>query len=332
MKNRKRNTVCLAIIMLFTLLPGISADVIHGRMIEVSALGNGSANTRSLPLSLEDNWGIILESERDLLRGIEIQFELPEQADLYPGTYAVFFYGGVLPVPDRETNSYQGTLLFFKVIDGGRKLFVQLPLESAAGFGPMPDTHVHRSTLSSVNFPLIFAVMPIMKGIPDRAGRAVFSAQVRPIYKNLGKLVFSFSTDGKPSPDAGDVRIFIDDKPHAFSERGINIEPGIRRVRIEKDGHSPFLSTVGLDRGKAARVDVSFRKNESYIRLDAPSGTRAFLDGKSMDLDRKEITVEPGEHTLSLKLGDYQISKKFYVEPGKSYSLSLFLDILINQD
>jgi hypothetical protein len=262
---------------------------------------------------------------------VEIQLDLPAETDLYPGTYAVFVYGGVTPKPAGEASSYNGSQLFFKVVEGGRKLFLHLPFGSPAGSGPIPDTYVHRKPLAAADFPVLFTVMPVMKGLPDRAAGAVFTAQTRPIFRNLGKLVVVPRGDAGPLPE-GDFRLFIDDKPHPFGPEGLNLEPGMRRIRMERDGYTAFVSTVGIDRGRVSRVEAFFRRNESFVRITAPAGSRAFLDGKSTDSDGRETTVEPGEHTLSMKIGDYQISKKFTVEPGKSYGIQLFLDILINED
>ncbi len=327
--NGKMSVFLLPFFLLF--LPPAGAEVIHGGIVAVTSLGNGGPPSSPMPLRLEDLWGLRLEEDRDLLRGVEIQIDLPEEADLYRGTYAVFAWAGVAPPPARDIPSYQGSQLFFKVVDGGKKLFLQLPFGSSAGFGPIPDTYVHKKALGEADFPLLFAVMPIMKGIPDRASGAVFSTQVRPIFKNLGKLVVVPVDETGPLPE-DDFRLFIDDKPHPFDRRGFNIEPGMHRLRMEKDGYAPFVSTVGLDRGRVSRVEAFFRKNASFLRINAPTGSRVFLDGRSVEPGGKDMTVEPGEHTLSMKIGDYQTNKKFLVEPGKSYGISLFLDILINED
>jgi hypothetical protein len=331
MKRYKKNS--LLILCLLFLLPALNgtADNVRGKMIEISRMGNGSPPSPVLPLRLEENWAVILGDESDLLRGIEIVFDLPEQADLYSGTYAVFVYDSVTPPPEKARYDYQGNLLFFKPIEGGKKLFIQLPIESIAGFGTIPDTYIHRKPLSQSRFPLIMTILPIMKGIPDRAAQAVFHAQVRPIFKNLGKLALNLIGDfDKPPPEG--ILVFIDEKNVPYNPEGINVEPGIRKIRVEIAGFTTFNAAVGIDRGKKSQVEARFQRSTAAIRIDAPSGSRAFLNGNPVDIDKKEISIEPGEHTLSFKVGDYQISKRFYVEGGKSYGISLFLDILINED
>ncbi|MDR1932559.1 MAG: hypothetical protein LBQ57_07045 [Spirochaetales bacterium] len=309
--------------------PCIYADTIHGKITSVTTVEDDSSSSASLPVRLEDNWGILLGEQREFLRGVEIQIGLPEEVSIYGGTYAVFVYGKVNPQPDINRSSYQGSLLFFKVIEERRRLFIQLPLESAAGFSGAPDTYIHKTPLGEADFPLVFAVMPIMKGIPEQAAKALFHAEVHPLFRNVGKLFISLPGGENSSAD---IKVFVDEKALDFAAGGILLEPGIRKVRLEKPGYAPLNATVGIDRGKTAVMEAVFLRKESTLQINAPAGTRAFLDGQAVNPETSGIPVESGEHTLSMKLGDYQINKRFTVEPGKNYSVSVYLDILINEE
>ncbi|MCL1817755.1 MAG: PEGA domain-containing protein [Spirochaetaceae bacterium] len=318
----------LALMLLGAAVPRVRADSLHGRMSAVTTVANDSEPSSGLPLRLEENWGILLGEGRDFLRGVEIQVKLPEEAALYRGTYAVFVYRKVTPVPDPNQTSYQGTLLFYKVIEERRQLFIQIPLDSASGFSGAPDTYIHKTPLEPEDFPLVFAILPIMKAIPEQAAQALFHAEVRPLFKNMGKLLVVFSGEGALGQD---IKAFIDEKASVLPDGGLLLEPGMHKIRLEKPGYAPFTATVGIDRGKTARVEAVFLKKAASLRVTAPAGTRAFLNGEAVGLETT-LPVEPGEHILALKLGDYQMSKRFTVEPGKAYSVSLHLDILINVD
>jgi hypothetical protein len=305
------------------------AESIHGKMTAVTTLQNGGVPSESLPVRLEDNWGIVLGEDREFLRGVEIRIDLPKEASLYTGTYAVFVYKKVNPAPRPETSSYQGSLLFFKVVEERRRLFIQIPLGSSAGFPNAPDTYIHKTPLGPSDFPLLFAVLPIMKGIPEQATKALFRAEVHPMFKNMGKLLISLSGGAAPGPD---IRVFVDEKAQNYAGGGILLESGIRKVRIEKPGFVPFAASIGIERGQTAVLEAVFQTKQPSLRINAPSGTRAFLDGTAITLENADMPVEPGEHTLSMKLGDYQVSKRFSVETGKTYSVSLYLDIFINEE
>jgi hypothetical protein len=310
-------------------VPFLQADPIYGKINAVTTVKNGSSPSESLSVHLEDNWGIILGEDYEFLRGVEIRIDIPSEASLYAGTYAVFVYKKVNPVPEVNQSSYQGSLLFFKVVEERRRLFIQIPIGSASGFTNAPDTYIHKTPLAASDFPLLFAVLPIMKGIPEQAAKALFHAEVHPLFKNMGKLLLSLPDGEQPGPQ---IRVFVDDKNQTYTAEGILLAPGIRKVRIEKPGFAPFAASIGIDKGQTSVLEVSFLAREASLRINAPTGTRAFLDGKAIALENMEMTVEAGEHTLSMKLGDYQISKRFSVETGKTYSASLSLDILVNED
>ncbi|MDR2587975.1 MAG: PEGA domain-containing protein [Spirochaetales bacterium] len=325
---------CVKLFLFFALealvFPAFSAaDGIYCKLKSLSRVADGSSASESLPLRMEDAWGIVLGETRDFLRGIEIQLTIPEEANIYTGTYAVFVYRRVSPQPDTAVSQYEGSPLFFKVIEERRRLFLHLPFESSSGFSPAPDTYLHRTALTASDFPLLFAILPVMKGIPEQAAAAVFRAEVRPLFKNLGRLLLSFA--GNSSPDAG-TRVFIDDSEKGFSPKGFLLEPGIHRLRVEKTGSSPFLATVGIERGKTEPVAASFPNNASSVRINVPSGSSVFLDGLAVLAGGAALPVQAGEHTVSVKVGDYQISKRFSVEPGKNYSVSISLDVLIHEE
>jgi hypothetical protein len=180
-------------------------------------------------------------------------------------------------------------------------------------------------------FPLLFTFLPIMKGIPEQALKAEFKVQVRPLFKDLGKVRFSIHSPKGPVP-IEKTRVFLNDQALPLQEGSINMEPGLKTFRVELDGFPPFQTTVALEKGKVVTVEATFIKKVATVHINAPLGTHVFVDGKPVPLSQGEFTLEPGEHTFSFRLGDYQVSKRFYMEQGKSYGVSLYLDILINED
>jgi hypothetical protein len=329
-KRKIQNALFFSLILVFLHCGLFSwADPVYGKINAVTTVENGALPSESLPVHLEDNWGIVLGEDYEFLRGVEIRVDLPKEVSLYTGTYAVFVYKKVNPTPEVNKTSYQGSLLFFKVVEERRRLFIQIPLGSSSGFTNAPDTYIHKTPLAASDFPLLFAVLPIMKGIPEQAMKALFHAEVHPLFKNMGKLLISLPDEESPGPE---IRVFVDEKAQTYAAKGILLEPGVRKVRVEKPGFASFDASIGIERGQTAVLKVSFPVKQTSLRINAPSGTRAFLDGKAIALENMEIPVEAGEHTLSMKLGDYQTSKRFSVETGRTYSVSLYLDIFINED
>jgi hypothetical protein len=336
MKVRWKSVVFLLWVLTLSGFPSKSeADIVRGKILQTSRMGNGAPESPLLSQKLEDLWLIALEEEQDLLKGIEIFIEAPKEAQTYRGTYAFYLYGKISPTPtappQSPPQSYEGTLLYFRPFVNERKLYVQIPLQTKAGFSLSPDTAILDKPVEKAAFPLLFTFLPIMKGIPEPAYKAEFKVQVRALWKDLGKVRFTVKSPKGPVP-IEKARIFLDDQLLQLKEGSINLEPGLRNFRVEIDGFPPFQTTVALEKGKVVTVEATFIKKEATVHINAPLGTLVFIDGKPVSLSQGEFSLDPGEHTFSFRLGDYQVSKRFYMEQGKSYGVSLYLDILINED
>jgi hypothetical protein len=69
------------------------------------------------------------------------------------------------------------------------------------------------------------------------------------------------------------------------------------------------------------------------IVFEAPDTAEIFLDGQKLDgLPKKPMSVTEGEHTVIMRVGNYSLTKKFSVERGRSYKISLFLDISVQEN
>jgi hypothetical protein len=69
------------------------------------------------------------------------------------------------------------------------------------------------------------------------------------------------------------------------------------------------------------------------LTIDAPLGAELFLDGEKIaDGISFPIPISEGNHLVRAKIGDHSISKKFAVQKGKHYHLSIIFDIIVNED
>jgi hypothetical protein len=100
MKVRWKSVVFLLWVLTLSGFPSKSeADIVRGKILQTSRMGNGAPESPLLSQKLEDLWLIALEEEQDLLKGIEIFIEAPKEAQTYRGTYAFYLYGKISPTP-----------------------------------------------------------------------------------------------------------------------------------------------------------------------------------------------------------------------------------------
>jgi hypothetical protein len=164
MKVRWKSVVFLLWVLTLSGFPSKSeADIVRGKILQTSRMGNGAPESPLLSQKLEDLWLIALEEEQDLLKGIEIFIEAPKEAQTYRGTYAFYLYGKIAPTPtappQSTPQSYEGTLLYFRPFVNERKLYVQIPLQTKAGFSLSPDTAILDKPVEKAAFPLLFTFL-----------------------------------------------------------------------------------------------------------------------------------------------------------------------------
>jgi hypothetical protein len=66
--------------------------------------------------------------------------------------------------------------------------------------------------------------------------------------------------------------------------------------------------------------------------VEAPDSAIVSLDGDKIDhVAHPTMTVEPGDHYASCRIGDYSLTRKFTAYRGKSYKLVLEIDLQVQE-
>jgi hypothetical protein len=66
--------------------------------------------------------------------------------------------------------------------------------------------------------------------------------------------------------------------------------------------------------------------------VEAPDSALILIDGQKLGRDAKaSLAVEVGEHTVTCKIGDYTITRKFTAYRGKTYRLVLSVELQLQE-
>ena len=80
-----------------------------------------------------------------------------------------------------------------------------------------------------------------------------------------------------------------------------------------------------------SQVSIALQPRVSTVRIVAPEGTDIFLDGDRIeDSAAALLEIAPGSHTITMKVGDYSLSRPFDILPGGELTLSLEMDIAVD--
>lgn len=267
---------------------------------------------------------------REFLRGLVIQVEAPNAVLQFRESFLLNIYYKASPRPQEGVGRYSATKLYSEPFPSSRKTFIDIPFATEKSWD--------KSTLNSTvvasrpipeEYPLLFSIDPIMKGIPSNVANSHFKIQVIPVLIDKGALVVELPED--VNRDVIELR--IDGQRKELNSRRFILSTGVHEVSVESTHYLPFSKSVAIEKAKTSKVQVSLTPSRSRIHFDAPDDAVVFFDGEEIDIgSSSKLHTEPGEHMVLVRIGDYSVSKKIDIEGGKDYKVSLFFDILINDN
>ena len=91
------------------------------------------------------------------------------------------------------------------------------------------------------------------------------------------------------------------------------------------------VRTVIINQATSTTLDIELKSISPEISIIAPENTKVFLDDLELFNLDLPIQVVPGEHQIKFIIGDYELLKKLTIQNGKSYEVSLSIDIDISE-
>lgn len=268
--------------------------------------------------------------ESDFIKGIEIRIEVPRPVLEFRESFLFRIFSNLNNDPENSIRYYYGNEILKETFPVGKTLHVAIPLSGDELWQPS-SVGISRVNppLSKDKFPLLFTIEPIMKGIPQRVSEASFSFTVKPVLYDRGKLSLILPEDIKKE----ELTIEIDGSALSSDKDMYTLKAGIHELSISSPSTIPFSTSFGIEQGEITKIKAEIEPAQSYISFEAPEGAEVYLNGNEIDReDHDNFNAEPGEHVVIIKLDDYSLSKKFVLKRGKNYKVSLFFDILIEED
>jgi len=321
--------IVIGLIILFISIASAWGDTIRGPYGGTIELNESGTFSQEIRLKLEDVAAVQLGNvQPELVKAIELEVKIPNAVRKYRDSFALFFYRNIHPKPGKDTTSYRGEQAAFEIIPYRNRVYFQLPVKTNVSLPVSPDTVGLSKLFRPDHLPLIITILPVMKGIPSFIASSEFRIRGRALLEESGRLEIKLSYPEEESH--GSFTIFIDGKLIDIEERIIPLAVGIHSLSLTSDVYRPAVMNFGIETGKETVLDISLEKQVPRIFMEKPEGTIVFIDGEKIDLPSGAgMEISEGEHTVLFKLGDYSLSKKVYIERGKDYDISLFMDIIV---
>ena len=258
--------------------------------------------------------------------GVELRMQIPPSLRRYQNSFALLIYRDIDPIPTLENRSYSGTRTYMRLLPGREGMYVRIPFEANHHITGDALTDVLPVPIDPGEFPLVVTVLPVMKGIPDSAFREMLSISTTPIWKNEGSLSLNITN---PSGDPEElITAYIDGQEVGIGEI-LNVEAGLHRIRIDSTHAQTVEKTVALEPGEQVVVDLKLDYRLPELTINIPEGSVVLLDGEPL-VGPNPITavdISVGEHTVTYRLGEIDVSRTFSVGPGAKISIDLLIEI-----
>ena len=278
-------------------------------------------------------------SDTDFIKGMEIHLEVPQSAMEFRESFLFRIFSSLNREPDTAIKYYSGRESFRKPFPTGKSLYIAIPLKGDELWEPGGvGIAAVKPPIARADFPLLFTIEPVMKGIPSSVSNADFDFTITPVLYDRGNL----SIDIRGSYDVSALSLSIDGTAHELEVRNgddtrienrvIALKTGMHELKVESPSTLPYSTTFGIEQGETTRLEVNLEPARSYVSFEAPEEATIYFDGNKLpEQDLESVETEPGEHIVLVQLGEYSLSKKIRLDRGQNYKVSLFFDILVDE-
>jgi len=269
---------------------------------------------------------VLLSDKPFFIEGLEFELRVPKAFQGSESSIAWSLYSSVKPMPTKERLDYDAELIATQPLPARVSMNLILPVVERHRIRGGPFASIIPSIALPGRFPLLFKLSPIGKGLSPVMEKAEFRLTVRPVLSDEGGIVVSYSY-----PDGADpvqASVFLGDKRIDKPQDMITARKGAYVVRVHADGYKEEIVTVAVEPGKIVPVHVSLVPDIPLFIFRGPAGTVFTLDGQPVETaELGGLQVEPGEHTVHIRLGDYSMTRKIMAQRGKVYTISMTVDL-----
>jgi hypothetical protein len=271
---------------------------------------------------------IILGEDTRFFRGVELTIIVPQNYLSYRGSIAAVMYTDLDNVPHTGISDLEGRQLFIDPIMKLQTVY-QIPMRINHGLRTTPYVTVPTRTVIPSSFPVLFRIMPVVKGLTEEIERIRFNLNVKPILSNEGALSLSFKypepLQGKP------FSLLIDDVLIENWQEQRLLKDGEHHLMILSDDFRNENRLFLIERGKTLSLNVELQDPTPLLIFEAPENARIYFNNVLISNISKPFPVDPGQHEIKFQLSDYSIIRPIMVQKGKTYKIAMMVDINVSE-
>jgi hypothetical protein len=332
--NRQRirllTLVAAGILARAAVAPSLRAQELRTLVAGIVLLQAENADGARLTMGYSDAVAVLLAKESPFIQGFEIELKLPPSLTAVPGAFAYELWRRIDPAPDKGRFGYKGERIITQPLPARAGLVLQIPVRKDHAMKSGPYATLIPTVVEPKDFPFLFKLLPLAKGASPEVEAAQLQVRVRPVLSDEGglRLLLKYP-EGIPEREA--VAVTVDDKrvdPLAV----LVLKAGSHRLHISSEAYRDESRSLAIEQGKVLELSIELQDTTPLLLLEAPDSAVVTLDGLRLDhVAKPQMTIEPGEHLATCRIGDYSLSRKFTAARGKTYRLVLSVDLQLQE-
>jgi hypothetical protein len=284
----------------------------------------------SLSLSYVDSALISLARETRFFRGIELELIAPQNYLAHRNSMAMALYGELRGVTGAGIMDIEAQQFGFEPLPNKIQTTYQIPLRSGHGLRTTPYVSIPTGIIDPALFPLLFRLMPVMKGLSDEFQFMQFRLVAKPILSEEGavKIIPRFPEHLPDRPFA----VYIDDEFIGRPQEERILKSGEHQLVILSDDYRGENRRFLVERGKIIDLVIELRDATPLIYFEAPADSLIFFDGTLLENHHSPHPAEPGFHEVKFQVSDYSIIRNIQIQRGKTYRVALAADLTVYEN
>jgi len=305
------------------------ADDLRTIMAGIATVSADTPDGVHLAMGYNDAIAVVLAKDTSFVQGFEIELRLPQAAIGLPGGFAYELWRKIEPFPDKKRYGYSGERIITQPIPPRAGIVLQIPIRKDFSIKPSPYAFLIPTVVEAKDFPFVFKLLPVAKGFGSEIESAQFQVRVRPILGDDGALSLKIRYP-EGSTDRS-LTVTVDDK-RVDPSATLILPYGPHQLQVSSESYRDESRSFAIEQGKTLELVVELQDTTPIALIEAPDSAIVLIDGVRIDHDVKpQLTLDPGDHTVTCRIGDYTITRKFTAFRGKTYRLVLAIDLQIQE-
>jgi len=284
----------------------------------------------SVTLTTEGAILIGIGADVRFIRGVELEITAPQAWLQFRGALAMTMYNALTPKTAAGITDFDGRRIAFEPLPSRLRIVYQIPIRQQHGLRASTSVTIPTGIINPDTFPILLRLATIEKGVSSVFDNLRFNVVARPILSSEGavRLIPRYPPQQRNRP----FTVLIDDNVINNISEEIVLREGEHHLVILADDYRNESRRFLVERAKIIDIIINLQDPTPIIIFEGPQNSSIYLNNVRVQDIREPVMVEPGTHEVKFQIGDYTIVRSMTIQRGKTYRVSLEVDLNIHEE